>query len=98
MSTVLVNRELYLDGKRSCRHIELDITNSGLRYAAGDHVAVYPINNEELVQRFARRLNLNLDDVFSLNATDGVSPLYHIVIFLSHIVIFLSYIVLFLYH
>lgn len=70
LATVIVNRELYRDAERSCRHIELDITNSSVRYAAGDHVAVYARNRESLVQRLAKRLNIDLDAVFSLNAVD----------------------------
>jgi NADPH-ferrihemoprotein reductase len=83
LATVLVNRELYTDGERSCRHIELDISSAAVRYAlavsgpltpsyaAGDHVAVYASNNEQLVQRLAKRLGLDLDAVFSLVAVDG---------------------------
>lgn len=77
LSTVLVNRELYSDPARSCRHIEFDITNSGLRYAAGDHVAVYPINNEDLVLRLARRLRLDLDTVITLTALDETAKKKH---------------------
>lgn len=51
--------------------MELDIANSGIRYTAGDHVAVYPVNNLQLVEQLAQRLNINLDEVFSLQAVDS---------------------------
>lgn len=41
------------------------------RYDAGDHVAVYPINNQELVDKLGKRLNADLGQVFSLNNVDG---------------------------
>eukprot|EP00047_Mylnosiga_fluctuans_P002362 m.224201 g.224201 ORF g.224201 m.224201 type:complete len:656 (-) comp11058_c0_seq1:70-2037(-) len=77
LATVLVNRELYSDNERSCRHIELDISAAGIRYAAGDHVAVYPSNNAMLVQRLAVRLGLDLDAVFSLDAVDETAKKRH---------------------
>lgn len=32
-------------------HIEFDIEESKMRYDSGDHLAVYPINNTELVEK-----------------------------------------------
>ena len=66
-----VNRELHKGGDRSCMHIELDITGSNLTYIAGDHVAILPENNPELVCRIGELLGVDLDTVFSLTNIDG---------------------------
>lgn len=70
LATMSVNRELHKGGDRSCMHIELDITGSSLTYTAGDHVAVLPENNPELVNRIGELLNVNLDTVISLSSVD----------------------------
>ena len=38
----------------------------------GDHLAVYPINNEELVKKIGELLNVDLDTVITLTNTDGM--------------------------
>ncbi|XP_026495068.1 NADPH--cytochrome P450 reductase isoform X1 [Vanessa tameamea] len=73
LAQVKVNRELHKGGDRSCLHIELDISNSNMRYEAGDHVAVYPINDSNLVDRLGLLTGANLDEVFSLINTDHES-------------------------
>lgn len=73
LASVVERRELYDDDNRSCLHIELDIAGSSLRYNAGDHVAVYPHNNPELVDTLGTRLGINLEDVFYLHTTDQYS-------------------------
>ena len=35
--------------KRECLHFDIDISNSNIKYNAGDHVAIYPKNNESIV-------------------------------------------------
>jgi len=57
-------------------HIEFDIDGSKMRYDTGDHVAVYPKNSSELVEKIGELLNADLDTVFSLLNTDGNSLLY----------------------
>lgn len=52
-------------------HVELDITGSKIRYEAGDHVAIYPTNDSELVEAIGKRLDVDLDTVFSLDNVDG---------------------------
>lgn len=52
-------------------HIELDISNSKLRYDAGDHVAIYPMNDPDLVNRFGELLSVDLDTPISLVNIDG---------------------------
>ncbi|KAG8182223.1 hypothetical protein JTE90_002654 [Oedothorax gibbosus] len=76
LSSILVNRELY-KGERSCMHIELDISGARMRYEAGDHVAVYPTNNPELVEKMGKLLNTDLDTAFSLNNLDEDSTKKH---------------------
>ncbi len=71
MAPIKVNRDLHGPGSdRYCMHIELDISGSRVRYDAGDHVAVYPENNADLVKRLAELLNVDLDTVFTMTALD----------------------------
>lgn len=76
LSSMIASRELY-KGDRSCLHIELDISGAKLRYDSGDHVAVYPTNNPELVEKIGKLLDVNLDTVFSLNNLDEDSSKKH---------------------
>lgn len=43
----------------------------------GDHVAVYPINNKDLVERLGKLTEANLNEVFSLVNTDQESTKKH---------------------
>uniref|UniRef100_A0A915L6H1 NADPH--cytochrome P450 reductase n=1 Tax=Romanomermis culicivorax TaxID=13658 RepID=A0A915L6H1_ROMCU len=70
LARVKENRELHTGGDRSCRHIELDISNSRIRYEAGDHVAVFPSNDPKLVEKFGEILNVDLDTLFTLTSLD----------------------------
>lgn len=72
LAKVIVNKELHKSGDRSCMHIEFDIDGSKMRYDTGDHVAVYPKNSSELVDKIGKLLNVDLDTVFSLLNTDGM--------------------------
>ncbi|KAJ3083637.1 hypothetical protein HK102_000977, partial [Quaeritorhiza haematococci] len=49
--------------ERQCYHIELDISGSGLTYQSGDHVGVWPANDEEEVRETAAALKLSSDDL-----------------------------------
>uniref|UniRef100_A0A0B7BHS3 NADPH--cytochrome P450 reductase n=1 Tax=Arion vulgaris TaxID=1028688 RepID=A0A0B7BHS3_9EUPU len=70
LAPVLVNRELHNGGDRSCMHVELDISESKIRYETGDHVAVYPVNDSEIVEKLGKRLDVDLDTVFMLTNLD----------------------------
>ena len=73
---LLVNRELFTEiapAGMSCRHIEFDLSNSGLSYEAGDHLGVFPHNAPKHVQRIADRLNVDLDQYFVLEAKPGTN-------------------------
>ncbi|KAG6442564.1 hypothetical protein O3G_MSEX002457 [Manduca sexta] len=73
LAQIKVNRELHHGGDRSCLHVELDISDSKMRYEAGDHVAIYPINDSNLVERLGNLTGSNLDEIFSLINTDQES-------------------------
>ncbi|XP_059147602.1 NADPH--cytochrome P450 reductase-like [Physella acuta] len=70
LAPITVNRQLHKGGDRSCMHIELDISESKIRYETGDHVAIYPVNDSELVEKLGKRLGVDLDTVFSLTNID----------------------------
>lgn len=42
-----------------------------LRYDAGDHLGVYPVNNSELVEAICQRLGADLEEAFTLTNVDG---------------------------
>ena len=70
---VIDNRELLKEviiGRQSTRFIALDISNTAETYETGDHVAVYPHNPPELVQRLASRLGVDPDDWFTMLLVD----------------------------
>ncbi|MFH4974977.1 hypothetical protein AB6A40_001686 [Gnathostoma spinigerum] len=74
LATVRINRELHKPiSERSCRHIELETVGTRLRYEAGDHLGVYPTNDQALVDEIATLLNVNLDQAFKLINTDEES-------------------------
>jgi len=78
MAPITVNRNLH--GSNSGRvglHLELDITGSRIRYDAGDHVAVYPINNTDLVNSIGSLLNIDMDQVFTMTNVDEDSTKKH---------------------
>lgn len=80
MASMTVKRDLFKNCERKCLHIELDITGSRLRYEAGDHVAVYPTNDSDIVDRIGQLLNVDLDAVFSLVNIEGTANFFNYVI------------------
>ncbi|KAL9695108.1 hypothetical protein quinque_014393 [Culex quinquefasciatus] len=77
MAPIKINRELHKSGGRSCMHIEFDIEGSKMRYEAGDHLAMYPVNDSDLVTRLGKLCNADLDTIFSLINTDTDSSKKH---------------------
>lgn len=77
LAPVRVNRELHKGGGRSCMHIEFDLEGSKMRYDSGDHVAVWPRNRPELVNRIGELLEVDLDTIFTLTNTDEESSKRH---------------------
>ena len=52
MAPVVANRNLHSDDSdRYCMHVELGLEESRIRYEAGDHVAIYPTNDQGLVNK-----------------------------------------------
>ncbi|CAO3643718.1 unnamed protein product [Cunninghamella echinulata] len=66
--------------ERHCLHIDVDLADSGLTYTTGDHLGVWPINNELEVNLvaslFGWEKNNLLDKVITVTPTDptGKSP------------------------
>ena len=72
LAPLVLHKELHRPGSsRSCMHIEFDITGSKMRYDAGDHVAVFPTNDPDLVERLGQRLGVDLGVCFTLTNLDG---------------------------
>uniref|UniRef100_A0A8C0SLH5 NADPH--hemoprotein reductase n=1 Tax=Canis lupus familiaris TaxID=9615 RepID=A0A8C0SLH5_CANLF len=77
LAAVTTNRKLNQGTERHLMHLELDISDSKLRYESGDHVAVYPANDSALVNQLGEILGADLDVVMSLNNLDEESNKKH---------------------
>jgi len=78
LAPITVNRNLHgPDSGRHGLHIELNVEGSRIRYDAGDHVAVYPTNNLDLVNSIGTLLNIDMDQVFSMTNVDEDSSKKH---------------------
>lgn len=77
LAPVSLIRELFKNTDRSCMHIELNISGSKIRYEAGDHVAIYPTNNPDLVNKLGQILQVDLDTVITLKNLDEDSSKKH---------------------
>lgn len=67
---LVANNELLqevIPGSRSTRYLMFDIADTDLRYETGDHVAVYPSNPPELVNRLCDRLGVAANAYFTAN-------------------------------
>jgi sulfite reductase alpha subunit-like flavoprotein/nitric oxide synthase oxygenase domain/subunit/hemoglobin-like flavoprotein len=65
---ILANDELLqevIPGSRSTRYIVFDIAGTDLQYETGDHVAVYPCNPTELVNRLCDRIGVTANTYFT---------------------------------
>jgi len=65
---VVANQELLqevIPGSRSTRYISLDISATDLQYETGDHIAVYPCNPPQLVERLCDRLAIDANTYFT---------------------------------
>lgn len=61
-------------------HVELDISGSRLNYVAGDHLAIFPINDPQLVEQIGDLLDVDLNTVITLTSIDGRPTLFSIAI------------------
>ncbi|XP_025919431.1 NADPH--cytochrome P450 reductase isoform X2 [Apteryx rowi] len=77
LASVTMNRKLNEGGERHLMHLELDISDSKIRYESGDHVAVYPANDSLLVNQIGEILHTDLDTIMSLNNLDEESNKKH---------------------
>jgi NADPH-ferrihemoprotein reductase len=71
LAPITVHRELHKGGDRSCMHIEFDLSGSKIRYDAGDHLAIYPVNDTALVEKLGEVLGVDLGISFTLTNVDG---------------------------
>ncbi|CAO3590359.1 unnamed protein product [Absidia cylindrospora] len=76
----ITTRELFQDGgDRHCLHVDIDISGTNLKYQTGDHIAVWPTNNEVEVERLASLLGLSekLESVVLVKAVDPAASKQH---------------------
>ncbi|MBS0960484.1 bifunctional nitrate reductase/sulfite reductase flavoprotein subunit alpha [Acetobacter thailandicus] len=59
-------------GKETC-HVELDISGTGLNYTTGDALGVWPLNNEAIVQKVLKALQLAENTMLTLRHKGAVS-------------------------
>lgn len=52
-------------------HMELDVSNSGIKYGPGDSLGVLPQNPAQLVSALLQRLGLDGDAVFEVQPVSG---------------------------
>lgn len=70
LATIVVNRELHSPlSERSCRHIEIDL-GGVLKYETGDHLGIFPLNNETLVHKLIARLKADPDQIIAIFSND----------------------------
>lgn len=51
-------KELFNSDSRHCIHAEFDLSNTNLKYTTGDHVAIWPSNSNEKVDKLLKILGL----------------------------------------
>jgi NADPH-ferrihemoprotein reductase len=51
-------RELFNSSDRNCLHFEFDLAGTTLTYETGDHLAVWPVNSDDEVDRFLKVFGL----------------------------------------
>jgi NADPH-ferrihemoprotein reductase len=75
----VTSRELFHGTDRHCMHVEVDVSNTNISYTTGDHLAIWPTNNEIEVNRLASVLGLTdkLDTVVMVKAIDPTAPKKH---------------------
>lgn len=78
LSTVVENRDLHKSASdRCCRHVEFNVDGTRIRYEAGDHVGIFPVNDSTLVEKIGQLLCVNLETVFKLINLDEESSKRH---------------------
>ncbi|EON98957.1 putative nadph-cytochrome p450 reductase protein [Phaeoacremonium minimum UCRPA7] len=59
IAPIAESKELFSVKDRNCLHMEVDISGSNLSYQTGDHIAIWPTNPGEEVDRFLDLLDLS---------------------------------------
>ncbi|KAI5463762.1 hypothetical protein BGZ63DRAFT_423079 [Mariannaea sp. PMI_226] len=67
------SRELFSTKDRNCLHLDVDISGSNLKYETGDHIAIWPTNPGEEVDRFLDILGLK-DKQHSVVGVKALEP------------------------
>jgi NADPH-ferrihemoprotein reductase len=59
--------------ERNCLHVEFDLSGTNMRYVAGDHLGIYPVNDQVEVEKLAKALGIHdrLDTVFEMKSVEG---------------------------
>lgn len=75
LAPVVASRDLFMTKERDCIHMELDLAGSGLSYQTGDHVAIWPSNLTEEVERFLHIFGLSQKQhqVITITGLDSVT-------------------------
>lgn len=77
IAPISASRELVSarEESRRCIHIDVDISGSGLVYEAGDHLAVWPSNSNQEVDRLLQVLGLyeKRHQVVNVQSTDSIT-------------------------
>lgn len=58
LAPILNTKELFNSNSRHCIHAEFDLSNTNLKYSTGDHIAIWPSNSNEKVNKLLNILNL----------------------------------------
>ncbi|KAG2216584.1 hypothetical protein INT45_004505 [Circinella minor] len=77
---ISLSRDLFNESDdRHCLHLEIDLSKSNLTYQTGDHIAIWPTNNEVEVERFGSILGLSdkLDTAIMVEALDSAASKKH---------------------
>lgn len=73
VAPIAFTRELFKTADRSCIHAEFDLSQTNLRYSTGDHLAVWPSNSNEKLEKFLKITGLweERSHVFDLKPLDS---------------------------
>uniref|UniRef100_A0AC34Q6H4 NADPH--cytochrome P450 reductase n=1 Tax=Panagrolaimus sp. JU765 TaxID=591449 RepID=A0AC34Q6H4_9BILA len=78
LSEIVEHYELHgASSERNCMHVDFSIKDSRIRYEAGDHLAVFPTNDSEIVEKLGKLLDQDLNIVFKLINLDEESSKRH---------------------
>ena len=73
IAPITESRELFSAKDRNCLHMDVDISASNLSYQTGDHIAIWPTNAGEEVDRFLDILGLK-EKQFNVISVKALEP------------------------